>query len=219
MTPSANNPQSPVVLLCYPSTPRPKRTRSRFNCDCFVLNTEYKRNRLALVEDIERENKVELQQKRRRLCEPQRLLCTEFQISKGIIVRLVVLSDCIPPPAKRVVLTMTSETNEICVNAMSFLKAINSLNREFMNFDEDLEEENEIELCEGAVFAEIMKDDEGLWLVFRQYIDDWVSERIYMSPKTWFEFRALCPLLSNCLDVYLSKLMLQDPFVAKSFIF
>ncbi|KAF4527434.1 hypothetical protein B566_EDAN016064 [Ephemera danica] len=31
MTPSANNPQSPVVLLCYPSTPRPKRTLVSLN--------------------------------------------------------------------------------------------------------------------------------------------------------------------------------------------
>ncbi|KAF4524511.1 hypothetical protein B566_EDAN011522 [Ephemera danica] len=205
-------------LICLPSTPRPKRTRSRFQCECNTMNVEYKRNVRSLVESIEAEHNVNIQSKRKRLSEPERWLSSEFVIGKGLVVRIVVLSDLLMEPGKRVVLSISSERNQINLNALSFFKTCNALHRIFANYNtqEDDESENEISLCEGSAYVEIINDEEGLWMLFRQYVGDWVSDRIYMSSRTWLDFRSLFPLLINCVDVYIATLLLQDSMCVRA---
>jgi hypothetical protein len=204
-------------LIKMPSTPRLKRTRSRFHCECSTRNVEFKRNLNSIVSQTELLHNVDIQSKRQRLSSLDRLLSSEFVIGKELIIRVVMLCDAMLDPGKRVVITISSDSNEIRLNALSFLKSSNSLHRVFASYDREMDDDTdkEIELCEGAAYVEVINDEEGLWMLFRQYIGDYVSDRIYMSARTWLEFRDLLPTITNCAHIYIANIRIQESFQVK----
>lgn len=187
------------------ASPSAKKRRAGVKCYCEAFEQEAEMNARGPVIAVEAAvEKLRIPH----LTPLDTYLMSEFTIGKEMFVKVCLLRNEMLDVDERLVLIIKQGRYEIRLPALVFLeKSVRCVDAAFLQCYDEYQCFNVLNFCGNRAQAEFQNHSDMTWMVLRQFVNDYTSEKIHMSASTWVEFKALLPILKLSTEYYLGLVM------------